>query len=58
MDIDQYDEKETEQRREAAIKRMFSTPHRPLKENPKLPKSKGKKAASPKGKVARKSRVK
>jgi hypothetical protein len=28
---DQYSERETEQRREAALKRMLSTPHKPHK---------------------------
>jgi hypothetical protein len=37
---DEYDEKESQQRFEAALKSALSTPHKPLKEKPK-----GKKAA-------------
>ncbi len=43
---DQYSEAETEQRREAALKRMLSTPHKPHSES-KIGKPRGKPRKSP-----------
>ena len=43
MDDDQYSDKEAAQRREAALKRMFSTPpkrHKPIGKKPKSPERK------------------
>jgi hypothetical protein len=37
---DQYDEKEAKERFEAALKGGLSTPHKPLKEKPKVKKVK------------------
>jgi len=45
-DNDQYSEQETEQRREAALKRMLSTPPK-RHEEMKIGKAKGKRAPSP-----------
>jgi hypothetical protein len=40
---DDYDEKEAQKRFEAALKSALSTPHKPLKEKPKVKKAKPKK---------------
>jgi hypothetical protein len=43
--IDEYDEKEAQERFEAALKSALKTPHKPLKEKPKAGKVKKKKPA-------------
>jgi hypothetical protein len=48
MSDDQYSEGEAAQRREAAIKRLLSTPHKPHKPIGKKAKSRGGKAVSAK----------
>jgi hypothetical protein len=45
---ERYSEKETTERREAALKRMLSTPHKPHGPIGKKPKSRGRKRASAK----------
>jgi hypothetical protein len=43
---DQYDEKEAQARFEAALKGGLKTPHKPLKEKPKVKKAKTKKGSA------------
>jgi hypothetical protein len=43
---DQYDEKEANARFEAALRGGLNTPHKPLKEKPKLKKAKTKKGSA------------
>ena len=44
---DNYDEKEAKARFEAALKSAMNTPHKPLKEKPKVKKAAKKKKAKP-----------
>jgi hypothetical protein len=46
---EQHSEEETEQRREAALKRMLTTPHKPHKSGGKLPPKKRVKKTKPGG---------
>jgi hypothetical protein len=43
-DIDKYSEKEAKARFEAALRGALSTPHKPLKEKPKVKKAAAKRA--------------
>jgi hypothetical protein len=43
--VDEFNEKEAQARFEAALRGALSTPHKPLKEKPKVKKAKSKKKA-------------